>query len=61
MSPEEKKKFTDIIKAMDDDEKRVAVKLFPSDLLWDEIKRREQLERETVRRVKEALKVEEEK
>ena len=45
-----------IIKALDESEKALAIKLFPSDLLWDELKRRDQIERETLRKVREALK-----
>lgn len=55
MSNVEKEEFVNIIKALEEEEKSVAIKFFPTDLLWEELKRRELLERNTVKRVKEAL------
>ena len=55
MNEIEKKKFMDVVKGFDDDEKSVAVMLLPTNLLWDELRRREELERETLIKAREAL------
>lgn len=59
MNEHEKSEFVTVIKALDEEEKAIAIKFFPSDLIWDELKRRDQVERNTLKRVREALKVEE--
>ena len=40
MNELEKKNFRDITKALSDEERNEAIKLFPDDLLWDELFRR---------------------
>lgn len=59
MSELEKMELADRIKAMDEDEKNIAIKMFSTDLLFDELRRREQIERQMLHDIRTTLKIEE--
>lgn len=56
----QKAEFADVIKALSDEELAIAIKLFPAELMWDELRRREEYERKLVHSMKELLKMKEE-
>lgn len=55
-----KQEFINVIRGMNDEEMTCAIKYFPMDILWDELRRRESHEREMVKSIKETLKLKEE-
>jgi hypothetical protein len=57
MSDLEKMELADRIKAMDVEEKQLAVKLFPSDILIDEIKRRNEQTEKMIAGIRDLVKV----
>lgn len=59
MNDMEKMEFADRIKAMDEEEKKLAVRLFPSETLIDEIKRRCEKSERVIADVRDLLRVRE--
>lgn len=57
MSDLEKMELAERIKAMDVEEKQLAVKLFPSDILIDEIKRRNEQTEKMIAGIRDLVKV----
>ena len=56
MGEMEKQELATIIKAMTDEDKLLAIKMFPSDMLWDELKRRDLIRERIIAGVKDLVK-----
>lgn len=57
MSEMEKQSFEDAMKAMSEEEMRMALKYFDTDMLWDELRKREAENRNILQGVKDLVKV----
>ena len=56
MGEMEKQELATIIKAMTEEDKLLAIKMFPSDMLWDELKRRDLIRERIIAGVKDLVK-----
>ena len=56
MGEMEKQELATIIKAMTDKDKILAIKMFPSDMLWNELKRRDLIRERIIASVKDLVK-----
>lgn len=56
MGEMERQELATIIKAMTDEDKLLAIKMFPSDMLWDELKRRDLIRERIIAGVKDLVK-----
>lgn len=59
MSELEQNELTIRIKAADEEEKAIMLKLFPDELLWNELRRRDQIKTNMLNDIKSTLKMEE--
>lgn len=57
MSSIDKTELTDRIKGMSEEEMQLTAKMIPSDLLWDELRRRDNINRSVILGIKGILKV----
>lgn len=55
MGEMEKQELATIIKAMTEEDKLLAIKMFPSDMLWDELKRRDLIRERIIAGVKDLV------
>lgn len=55
MGEMEKQELATIIKAMAEEDKLLAIKMFPSDMLWDELKRRDLIRERIIAGVKDLV------
>ena len=58
MSDLEKQEFKNRLNALSEDERVLALKTIPSEMLWDELKRRDTLNRETIANISKIVGVE---
>ena len=56
MGEMEKQELATIIKAMTEEDKLLAIKMFPSEVLWDELKRRDLIRERIIAGVKDLVK-----
>lgn len=54
----EQQSLINTMKSLNAEEQAIAIKMFKSDLLWDELKRRDQIKRNALIKVQEALREE---
>lgn len=52
MSERERQSFEDAMKGMSDEERKIALAYFDTDMLWDELRRRETESRNIIRGVR---------
>ena len=58
MTELERQEFENVIRAMSEEEKKMALNYIGTDMLWDELRRRETAERNTIKAVKDLLVIE---